>query len=120
MSGTVTTAPTILMEDYRAVRSAGSLRGFCTKVTLLKIGMCLHDVGIYVDGDRAWAMPSSKVQVDRNGAALREPNGKLKYAPVVSFISREIRDRFSATIIEAWRAQCSDSATVRTADEVST
>lgn len=105
MSTTATTATIILIEDFRTVRSSSSLKGFCTKITLLKIGMNLHDVGIYVDGDRAWALPSSKAQIDRNGAALREATGKIKYAPVISFTSKELRDRFSASVIEALRQQ---------------
>ena len=31
-------------------------------------------------------------------------NGKVRYAPIIEFTSKEIRDRWSAAVIEAMRA----------------
>ncbi len=89
-----------VVEDF-VPRRANSLRGF-VKVTLPS-GMVLHDVAIHIASGRAWAMPAGKPMLDRDGAAMREAAGKVRYLPVVSFTAKEVRDRFSNAVIEAMR-----------------
>jgi hypothetical protein len=45
----------------------------------LPSGMIMRDIGIYIDGARAWASPPSKPMLDKNGVALRDDRGKIKY-----------------------------------------
>src|SRR5690242_8010964 len=73
------TQPEFIIEDWVPV-TKGSLRGFVR--TLLPSGMVLSDVAIMQAGDKVWAMPPGKPQIDRNGVALREENGKLRYTQI--------------------------------------
>ena len=51
-----------------------------------------------------WASPPSKPMLDREGAALKDAAGKLRYSPIIEFASREIRDRWSSAVIDAMQA----------------
>jgi hypothetical protein len=39
--------------------------------------------------------------VDRDGNALRDQNGKMRYVPIIEFRSKEVRDRWSAAVVQA-------------------
>jgi hypothetical protein len=86
--------------DWRAVRK-NSLLGFA-KVELPG-GMVISDVTI-LSGERdPWASPPSKPMINRNGAAVKDLNGKVRYSPTIEFTSKEVRDRFSNAVVEALR-----------------
>lgn len=91
----------LLVEDFTAVRR-NSLRGF-VKVTLPS-GMILSDVALHLTNDQFWASPPSKPILSREGVALRDEAGKVRYVPVVAFASKELRDKFSAAVIAAVQA----------------
>jgi hypothetical protein len=82
-------------------RRANALQGFAQ--VKLHSGMIISDVGIYIDGARAWASPPSKPMIDRNGVAMRDDKGKIRYVALITFATKERRDRFSEAIIEAMR-----------------
>jgi hypothetical protein len=42
--------------------------------------------------------------VDRDGVALKDQKGKIRYVPVIEFTSKKIRNRWSDAVIEAMRA----------------
>ena len=89
------------IRDWRPLRK-GSLLGFA-KVELPS-GMVLNDVTI-MSGDRGpWASPPSKPMVGRDGTAMTDGNGKVKYSPIVEFTSKEVRQRFSDGVIDGLRA----------------
>jgi hypothetical protein len=58
---------------------------------------------IHKQGDSAWASPSAKPQIGRDGTHIKK-DGKPQYSPVVSFASKELRDKFSDTILDALRS----------------
>ena len=89
----------IAIEAFNEVRRH-TLRGFAK--IILPSGMIMIDVAIHVQGNSAWAAPPSKPMLDRNGDTMRD-GGKVRYAPVIAFRSKELRDRFSAQVIEALR-----------------
>lgn len=91
---------TIIVSDWKPVER-NSLRGFC--MVSLPSGLILHDVSVYCKDSRWWASPASKPMLDRDGKAMRGEDWKIKYLPIVSFASKEIRDRFSEQVIEALR-----------------
>ncbi len=91
----------IQIRDWRPMRK-GSLLGFA-KVELPS-GMILADVTILAGDRDPWASPPSKPMIDRNGVAMKDANGKARYSPIIEFASKEIRERFSAGVIEAMRA----------------
>ena len=91
---------TIRILEFRPLRK-NSLLGFA-KVELPS-GLIISDVTI-LNGDRGpWASPPSKPMVGADGVALRGDNGKIRYTPIIEFTSREIRNRWSAAVIEAMR-----------------
>jgi hypothetical protein len=65
--------------------------------------MIVSEVTIHITDGRPWASPPGKAMLDRNGLVMRDDAGKAKYAPIISFASKELRDRFSAAIIDAMR-----------------
>lgn len=93
--------PELIIEEWVPV-TKGSLRGFAR--IRLPSGMVLSDVAVMQCGAKAWAMPPGKPQIDRNGVALREETGKIRYTPIVGFANRELRSKFSDQVIGALRA----------------
>jgi hypothetical protein len=78
-----------------------ALRGFAEVET--PSGLIFSDTGIYCSADRWWASCASKPMLGRDGVAIKDATGKIKYCPVVSFASKELRDKFSAAVIDAMR-----------------
>jgi hypothetical protein len=72
-------------------------------------GMVLHDVAIHQNNGTAWASLASKSMIGRNGTVIRDAAGKIKYTGLVGFTSRELGDRFSASIIAALRDRYSEA-----------
>lgn len=95
----MTTPPLpVALLEWRAVVKGG-LRGFA-KVRLGK-SLTVHDVPVLVSHGKAWAAMPSKPLVDADGLALRDTNGKQRYAPVLEWADRDTSNRFSAAVVEA-------------------
>jgi hypothetical protein len=102
MSLPLSPARVVTIETFSQAQSTSSLRGFAKVV--LPSGMTLTDVAIHVGDERAWASPPSRPMLNRDGIALRDAaTGKIRYSPIISFSSKELRYRFSDAIIEAMR-----------------
>jgi DNA-binding cell septation regulator SpoVG len=87
--------------EWRPLRK-NSLLGFAR--VGFPSGMVISDVTI-LSGDRGpWASPPSKPMLDRDGVAMKDQRGKIRYSPLIEFTSKEIRDRWSDTVIEALRS----------------
>ena len=95
-----------IIEEFTAV-VRNTLRGFCR--VRLPSGMVLHDVAIHQKNGKAWASPSSKPMIGRDGTVMGTADGKIQYTSVVSFTSRELHDRWSAAVIEALLARYPDA-----------
>jgi hypothetical protein len=91
---------TITLVAWRPVVK-GALRGFAT--VFLPIGLKLVDCPVLASNGKVWVNLPSKPVVDRNGKHKTESNGKLAYAPVIEWRSRQLSDRFSEAVIEAIR-----------------
>ena len=76
-----------------------TLRGFC-EVSLPDIGMIIRDVTVHKKNDYTWASAPSKPQV-KDGRVVTDSAGKAQYVPIVEFGSREARDEFSISVVEA-------------------
>lgn len=90
----------VIVESFAEVRK-NTLRGFAKVV--MPSGMTITDVSIHVQGDAAWATPPSKAMLNRDGDTMRDDTGKVRYTPIISFRSKELRNRFSSAVIEAMR-----------------
>jgi hypothetical protein len=92
--------------DWRPMRW-NSLPGF-VKIEMPS-GLVIADVTV-LGGERgAWASPPSKPMLGRDGIALKDQNGKIKYCPIIEFTSKEVRDRFSTGVIQALRREHPDA-----------
>ena len=89
------------IEDWKPLNK-GQMRGFAR--VLLPSGLTLIDCVVGLNDKGAWASPPVRAQIDRDGNVLREPSGKIKYSPMIEFASRELRRRWSDSVIEALRA----------------
>lgn len=90
----------IVVTDWKPMER-NTLRGFAR--VRLPSGMVLHDVAIHQKNGSAWASPASKPTIDRDGAVLKDQNGKVRYTPIIDFTSRETRNRWSDAVIAAVR-----------------
>lgn len=89
----------VIIEEFRPM-TRNSLRGFAR--VRMPSGVVFHDVAIYAKGDEAWASPPSKPAIGRDATQIKR-GGKPVWQPVVSFASKEVRDRFSEAVIGALR-----------------
>jgi hypothetical protein len=90
--------PQFIVQSFTSIRR-NSLRGFAT--VRLPSGMVLSDVGIHYDSGKYWAAVPSKAMISRDGTLIKDVNGKIRYAPIISFASKELRDKFSQAVIAA-------------------
>jgi hypothetical protein len=90
----------VTITDWKA-RQAATLRGFCT--AHLPSGMVLHEVSIHTRNGSWWASPASKPMLAKDGTALRDTDGKIRYSPIVSFTDKQTRDRLSHAVVDALR-----------------
>ena len=88
--------------DWRQV-PRNSLIGFC-KVALPS-GMTIADIAIHRSEQGLWASPPSKPMVGRDGVAMKDDNGKVKYSPLIEFTDKQTRDRFSTAVVAALIAE---------------
>lgn len=93
--------PEIIVTDWKPITHP-SLRGFAT--VTFPSGLIFNDVSIVVTNGKPWAAAPSKPLIDKNGAALRGGDGKVKYAPIIAFADKKTRDRWSDGVIAALRA----------------
>jgi hypothetical protein len=90
----------IVIEEFTPV-VRNSLVGFAR--VRMPSGVVFHDVGIYKKDGKAWATPSGKPMLGRDGTQMRGRDGKAIFVPIVSFATKETRDRFSNAVLEALR-----------------
>ena len=89
---------TITISDWKP-RRKGALRGFVT--VSMPSGMIVHAVCVFATNGKFWALPPSKPMVGRDGKVLVDDDGKTKYVPLIEFISKSVRDRWSEAVIAA-------------------
>ncbi len=94
-------APPFFVSDFVSVQRA-TLRGFVT--VSQPSGMIIHDVSLHQKNNSTWAAPPSKPMINRDGVVLRDDNGKIRYASIVEFASKKLRDRWSDAVVDAVKA----------------
>jgi hypothetical protein len=94
-------SPPIRIREFRPL-TRNSLRGFA--VIELPSGLVIADVSVHVSHGKPWASPPSKPMIGKDGAVMKDANGKVRYVPIIEFRDKETRDRWSNAVIEAVRA----------------
>jgi hypothetical protein len=106
----------IVVEDFKPV-VRNSLRGFCR--VRHPSGLILHEVGIHTANGRCWAAPPAQPMLDsQTGQALRDQDGKIRYQPLVSFTNKNVRDDWSAQVVQAVHAAYPDALGMDTSEAV--
>jgi hypothetical protein len=83
-------------------RVSGTLRGFFS--ASLPSGLVLHECMLHERDGAWWISFPSKPMLGADGVALRDDGGKVRYsAPLISFVSRQAKDRFTNQMLAALR-----------------
>jgi hypothetical protein len=85
-------------------RRTNTLRGFAD-VLLTQTYLRIRDVAVHEKDGRRWAQLPGRPMIDRDGVAIRDDQGKTKYATILQFETREASDDFSRATIAAVLAQ---------------
>ena len=83
-----------------------ALRGFAT--VQLPIGLTIEDCPVFIGRNGVWATLPAKAVLDREGRQVRA-DGKPQFAALLKWRSRELADKFSASLIELVRQQHPDA-----------
>lgn len=76
-----------------------TLRGFAT-VTVSELHLIINDIGIHTKNGHSWASLPAKPWV-KNGEAVVDDTGKIKYLPILEFDNNAVRDAFSTAVVKA-------------------
>jgi hypothetical protein len=93
--------PRMRILGFRPVRK-NSLVGFITISMRL---FTIHDAPVLVSHGKAWVALPSKPLLGPDGKQVVGADGKPKFAPTVTWASREIGDRFSDAAIKLIRRE---------------
>jgi hypothetical protein len=97
----------VIIEDYKRV-TKNTLRGFVR--AKFPSGVIIAEIGIHAGPDgKAWASPPSRPMLDRDGAAVRTPDGKLHWQPLITFTSGKVRNAWSRQVVDALVNQYPDA-----------
>ena len=88
----------VIIEDFKPM-TRNSLRGFAR--ARMPSGVIYHDVAIHQRDGTRWASPASKPMIGAYGTQMRGTDGKAAWQPIISFVSKEVRDQFSRAIVAA-------------------
>lgn len=82
---------------WKAMRR-NSLLGFAK----IQLGaLIINDVTVNTSNGKTWANLPSKPMVDRDGVAMKTPEGKVRYVPLLEWATKESSDRFSEAVSAA-------------------
>jgi DNA-binding cell septation regulator SpoVG len=98
----------VRIDEWRE-RRVNTLRGFARVV--LPSGMVLEEVAVHQGPDHCWCGMPAKPMIDStSGVAMRDlRTGKVRYQQLVSFTSRDVRDRLTQQILHALDDQYPDA-----------
>jgi hypothetical protein len=88
----------IVCTAWRAYRR-NTLYGFAD-IKIAALRLTIRDITVHQQSGSRWAQLPAKPQL-RNGQLHRDEAGKLVYATLLEFDSREVRDAFSRAVVEA-------------------
>jgi hypothetical protein len=98
----------VVIEEFRPVLK-NSLRGFCR--VRLPSGLVVREVGLHALAGRAWASPPARPMTTKTGTILLDDHGKTRWQPLVGFVSKTIRDKWSEQVVGAVREAFPDALT---------
>jgi hypothetical protein len=89
---------TVVCEDFRPF-ARNTLVGFA-QVRIKDMALVVKDIALHQKNAARWAALPAKPML-KDGAIVKDTEGKGQYVSVMEFTSREARDAFSAAVIAA-------------------
>ena len=86
------------LRQWRPLRRS-TLRGFAS-ITVFPIGLDIDNVAVHARDGRCWASLPVRPTLDRDGRALRDAGGRVRYERPIRWATRRLTDRFSERLIE--------------------
>jgi hypothetical protein len=77
-----------------------TLRGFA-KIKVVSWSLIVDGVAIHEKNDRKWAQLPGRPQLDKDGNALKDENGKVKYAKILEIDDKRVSWEFSEAVVQA-------------------
>jgi hypothetical protein len=91
---------TITCTDFRPFRR-NTLRGFAS-VHVEELKLTIHDIAVHQhDSGARWVGLPGKPVVDSAGVAERNDQGKIEYARILGFDTKQVADAFSHAVLKA-------------------
>ena len=89
---------TLTCSAFKALHR-GTLKGFAD-IEIRELHMTVFGCAVHEKGDKRWCQLPSKPML-KDGSAVTDDSGKVKYFPSMAFSSREVADAFSSATIAA-------------------
>ena len=96
MSASSGETPRRQLIEFRPL-AKGALRRFAS--IQLPLGLTIFDCPVLVSGGKTWVSLPSKPQLNGDGTARRDPNGRVLYVPILRWHERYLTNRFSDTVV---------------------
>jgi hypothetical protein len=77
-----------------------TLKGFAD-LWLRAVRLNIRNCALHEKNGRRWVQLPAKPQLDKDRNLVRGEDGKIRYAKVIEFDSREVADRFNAAALKA-------------------
>jgi hypothetical protein len=100
---------TVSCTDWRPLHRH-TLRGFIT-IHIAEMRLSIRDIVVHEKEGRRWVQLPSRPQLDRNQQLVRDQAGKVQYATLMTWDSRDVSDAFSARVVEALLTRFPDALT---------
>jgi hypothetical protein len=88
----------IVCQDWKPLKR-NTLCGFA-RIHVVEMDLVIHDVALHESHGKRWAQLPSRPWV-KDGAVITDDAGKVQYSPLLEFGRREVRDAFSARVVQA-------------------
>jgi hypothetical protein len=88
----------IKCDGFKSFRK-NTIYGFC-EITISEIGLRIKDLTIHEKNGSRWAALPAKPML-KDGVIVKDADGKGQYVNILEFSSREVRDAFSRSVVNA-------------------
>jgi hypothetical protein len=76
-----------------------TLLGFLS-IRIVELDLEINDLTVHAREEKRWVGLPGRPQIDREGKAITK-DGKIQYAPVLKFASRQASDAFNTAVLQA-------------------
>jgi hypothetical protein len=83
---------------WRPVATAGTMKGV-VDIELEVVGLQVYEVIVHDGPNGPWAALPARPQIDKDGGARRNANGKIEYVRILKWRDRETTNKFSRAVI---------------------